>query len=65
MADKIPEYNPMDENRQLTMEEFIALAKQELDEYQKIWGEEPRNQYHAQTHTWNEWWNSLHRYWSW
>lgn len=62
---KVQAYDPMDEKRQFTLEEFIAVVLHELEDYRKVWSEEPRNQYHVQTHTWNEWWDSLHKYWSW
>lgn len=59
-----PSHNPiLDDKRQYILEQFIATAKAELDEYQKTWTDS--NEYHRQPHTWNEWWKTFHRYMSW
>jgi len=59
-------YDPFDdENKQYTLEEFIAVAKEELEAYLKVWAKEPRNEFHGQAHTWNEWWKTFFQYMSW
>lgn len=58
-------YDPLgDEQKQFSLEEFIAVAKEELDGYQKVFGN-PKNEFHSQPHTWQEWWNAFHRFMSW
>lgn len=54
-----------DEKKHYTLEEFIAVAKEELDSYQKEWSGTKANLYHRQSHTWQEWWETFHRYMSW
>lgn len=53
----------MNEKQLYNLKEFIAQAKHELDEYEKEW--QDANDHHRASHTWNEWWGTLHRYWSW
>lgn len=59
-------YDPFDdEKKQMTLKEFIANAKEELDKYEDTWSPPNSNDFHEGTHTWNEWYNSFHRYMSW
>lgn len=51
--------------KKLSLEEFIAFAKSELDAYQKDWEGKNSNDFHSTPHTWNEWWGTFHRYYSW
>lgn len=60
------DFNPIkDEKKVFSLEEFITLAKEELDEYQEEWSGPNSNDFHDQPHTWDEWWNAFHRYISW
>lgn len=57
-------YNPIeDEKKEFTLAEFIAVALEELSEYEKTWTE--ANDFHQQPHTWDEWWKAFHHYMSW
>lgn len=59
-------YDPFDdENKQMTLEEFVTAAKEELDKYKKEWSPPNSNEYHEGAHTWNEWFSTFHRYMSW
>lgn len=51
--------------KQYTLAEFVAQAKQDLDDYEKDWSGEETNEYHSGTHTWVEWWGTFSRYFSW
>lgn len=57
-------YDPIaDEKKEFSLAEFVAVAKEELDKYEKEWKD--TNTYHKKPHTWNEWWGTFHRYMSW
>ena len=59
------DYDPIrDEHRQFTFDEFIGAAKEALDEYHTTFSER-KNEYHSQTHTWSEWFNTFIGYVSW
>lgn len=51
------DYDPFDEKRKFTLQEWVALAKSELDKYEKEWTE--ANDFHKGSHTWHEWWSAL------
>lgn len=57
----------MAEQKTYTLDEFVAQAKQDLDDYKKDWdgSTEPTNEYHQGKHTWAEWWGTFDRYFSW
>ena len=58
-------YDPIrDEKKPYTFEEFITEAKACLDDYREIWREEP-NEYHAGSHTFDEWMATFGRWMSW
>lgn len=52
-----------DENKQYTLEAFIATAKKELDDYERQFA--GGNEYHRGAHTWDEWMATFKRYMSW
>lgn len=57
-------YDPFaDEKKEYTLAEFAAVAKEELDLYEKEWTE--ANDFHKAPHTWDEWWKAFHHYMSW
>ena len=59
-------YDPIDdEKKEFTLEEFIETAKEELDSYKKTWAGPNTNDFHQGKHTWQEWFNTFHRYMSW
>jgi hypothetical protein len=55
----------MSEQKTYTLEEFVAQAKQDLDDYQKDWTPPNSNEFHEGKHTWAEWWGTFGRYFSW
>jgi len=57
-------YDPIDdENRQFSLDQFIASATAELHAYLQTWV--GKNEWHQATHTWREWFTSFHEYMSW
>jgi hypothetical protein len=59
-------YDPInDEKKPFTQEEWATELKEAVDDYVKTFSKEPVNTFHGQTHTFNEWMASFHRYMSW
>ena len=60
-------YNPMkDEKTEYTLAEFVSVAKEELDNYEKEWSPpNATNDHHTGKHTWDEWFGTFLRYMSW
>jgi len=59
-------YDPItEEKKPFTQEEWAAELKEAVDEYVKAFSKEPRNAFHSQPHTFDEWLMSFHRYMSW
>lgn len=52
-----------DEVKPYALGEFIAIAKNELDTYSKVFDD--ANDFHKQTHTWQVWFRNFHEYMSW
>lgn len=52
-----------DEKKLYTLAEFIDIAKHEIDLYNFEFNDQ--NDFHRQSHTWNEWFTSFHQYMSW
>lgn len=57
-------HDPFDDERKpYTLDEFVAVAKAELDKYAEEW--RGQNDYYRQSHTWDEWMNGFLQYMSW
>lgn len=55
-----------DEKTEYTLAEFVAVAKEELDNYEKEWSPpSATNEYHISKHTWDDWFNTFLRYMTW
>lgn len=49
-----------------TLEEFVAQAKKDLDDYQKDWTPpNATNDFHTGKHSWSEWFKAFHGYFNW
>ncbi len=58
------DYDPIkDEKKLFSLDEFVNLAKSELDKYNETWKDV--NEFHKGKHTWSEWFNGFLQYMSW
>lgn len=51
------------ETTKYSLEDFVAVAKAELDKYLVEWKDV--NAFHKEPHTWDEWFRSFLQYMSW